>query len=219
MSFKSNTILSLIDEPYRTTLKDSVSPSLDFSIYDIVKKLDSDSVISEILNGSFDNINSKKVLAYLQCFSNAVETALEGNYGIGSVIVNSNWDVITNGKNRVFEQNYPLAFVSHAEMDCIHNHLINHPSDVLSNYTIVSSLEPCPMCSIGILNSGIKSVHIGSLDTLGGWPVSNTSNIIPVFKELFSTTKYVVDDIPAVLKSALLDIFYLTKDQLDKDLS
>lgn len=219
MSFESNAILPLIDEPYRSILINTDSNGLESKIFDIVKKLDSDPVMNEILRGNFETVNSKKVLAYLQCFSLAVEAALDGNYGIGSVIVNSNWDVITNGKNRVFEQNYRWAFVSHAEMDCIGNHFTNHPNDDLSDYSIVSSLEPCPMCSIGILNSGIKSVHIGSLDPFGGWPVSNASNVIPVFKELFSSTDYVLSDIPEVLKWALLEVFSITKHELDKELS
>jgi len=212
-------VLSFVDEPYRSSLSGCFLDDFLLDVSKIINKVDSDPVVQEVLNGPCESISDKITFAYFQCLGLAIEAAMSGNYGIGAVVVNSGYNVVVTGKNRVFENNYPLAFQAHAEMDALQNLFTTYPQIDTSKLKVLSSLEPCPMCTIGIMNSGIESVHIGSLDELGGWPITNHNLMLPVFKEISVSTCYEKANIPEVLAIALSDIFFLTKYQLDKELS
>lgn len=86
------------------------------------------------------------------------EQALKENtYPIGAVIVDKKYNLIAKGRNRVHPNRDATA---HAEIDAIRNagESILNAKVNREKFTIYTSLEPCPMCTGGILFANIKKV-------------------------------------------------------------
>lgn len=90
----------------------------------------------------------------------------ENTYPVGAVIVNENQHIIAKGRNRVHSQQDATA---HAEIDAI-----RHAGKSIfkakingEKFTMYTSLEPCPMCTGGILFANIKKVVWLLNDDLG----------------------------------------------------
>lgn len=95
---------------------------------------------------------------FLEMALEEAELALEENtYPIGAVIVDENYNIISRGRNRVHPENDATA---HAEIDAIRNagQAIFKAKINREKFTIYTSLEPCPMCTGGILFANIKRV-------------------------------------------------------------
>ena len=93
----------------------------------------------------------------------AIKTAHSGmnkNEGgpLGAVIINQNRDVISKGNNKALKENDPTA---HAEIVAIRNACKKLNTYDLSNYTLYTSCEPCPMCLSAIIWANIKNVYYG----------------------------------------------------------
>ncbi|WP_347550017.1 nucleoside deaminase [Pseudalkalibacillus hwajinpoensis] len=90
----------------------------------------------------------------------------ENTYPVGAVIVDENQNLISKGRNRVHPQQDTTA---HAEIDAIRNagkSILNAKIN-REKFTIYTSLEPCPMCTGGILFANIKRVIWLLNDDLG----------------------------------------------------
>lgn len=95
------------------------------------------------------------------------EQALKDNtYPVGAVIVDKNYNLIAKGRNRVHSQQDATA---HAEIDAIRKagQEILNAKVKREEFTIYTSLEPCPMCTGGILFANIKKVVWLLNDDLG----------------------------------------------------
>lgn len=80
----------------------------------------------------------------------------------GAVIVDKEGNIISSAHNMVLGKNDPTA---HAEVTAIRKACeVKHTHD-LSNCTIYSSCEPCPMCLSAIIWSNIKHVYYSSTRT------------------------------------------------------
>jgi|SRR5690625_1374885 len=81
----------------------------------------------------------------------------ENNYPVGAIIVDENGNIIAKGRNKVHPQQDATA---HAEIDAIRNagESIFNAKINGEKFTIYTSLEPCPMCTGGILFAKIKKV-------------------------------------------------------------
>ncbi|QUW23611.1 nucleoside deaminase [Sporosarcina sp. Marseille-Q4063] len=104
---------------------------------------------------------------FLEMALEEAELALEENtYPVGAVIVDENYNLISRGRNRVHPSNDATA---HAEIDAIRNagQAIFKAKIKREKFTIYTSLEPCPMCTGGILFSNIKRVVWLLNDDLG----------------------------------------------------
>lgn len=80
----------------------------------------------------------------------------EGNSGFGAVIVKGN-DVISQAHDSDKISNDPTA---HAEMTAIRKAVVKNRGD-FSDCVLVSTHEPCPMCSTAVIWSGIKMIAFG----------------------------------------------------------
>lgn len=82
-----------------------------------------------------------------------------GGGPFGCVIVDKSNIVVAEGHNRVALDNDPT---SHAEIVAIRNLCAKTNTFDLSNYTLYSSCEPCPMCLSAIYWSRIQNVYYGN---------------------------------------------------------
>lgn len=80
----------------------------------------------------------------------------EGNSGFGAVIIKGN-DLISKARDTDKTSNDPTA---HAEMTAIRR-AAEKTKGNLSNCVLVSTHEPCPMCSTAVVWSGIKNIAFG----------------------------------------------------------
>ncbi|WP_318617536.1 nucleoside deaminase [Sporosarcina sp. YIM B06819] len=104
---------------------------------------------------------------FLEMALEEAEQALkEDTYPVGAVIVDENFNLISRGRNRVHPAQDATA---HAEIDAIRNagQAIFNAKIKREKFTIYSSLEPCPMCTGGILFANIKRVIWLLNDDLG----------------------------------------------------
>lgn len=86
------------------------------------------------------------------------EKALQDNtYPVGAVIVDEDFNVIGKGRNRVHSSQ---DITAHAEIDAMQNAGPAMFDAKINNkkFTLYSTLEPCPMCTGGILFAKIQRV-------------------------------------------------------------
>ncbi|MFJ7936571.1 nucleoside deaminase [Sporosarcina sp. NPDC096371] len=104
---------------------------------------------------------------FLEMALEEAEQALKENtYPVGAVIVDENDNIISRGRNRVHPAQDATA---HAEIDAIRNagQAIFDAKIKREKFTIYTTLEPCPMCTGGILFANIKRVVWLLNDDLG----------------------------------------------------
>lgn len=102
------------------------------------------------------NINQDRY--FLELALDEAEKALnENTYPVGAIIVDENGNIISKGRNKVHPHQDATA---HAEIDAIRNagESIFNAKINGEKFTIYTSLEPCPMCTGGILFAKIKKV-------------------------------------------------------------
>ena len=101
-----------------------------------------------------------------------------GEVPVGCVIVNGDGKVIGRGRNRR-EETHDAS--SHAEMEAIREACASIADWRLSDCTMFVTLEPCPMCAGGIINSRIPTVVFGAKDENTG----SCGSVINLFEERY----------------------------------
>jgi tRNA(adenine34) deaminase len=106
------------------------------------------------------------------CVEQAWEAYCSGSVPIGAVITNETGEILSVGRNRIFDQapesekqisGVPLA---HAELNAL---LALDYAEVDPHLCILYSIvEPCPLCIGAICIAGIKNVHYAARDTWAG---------------------------------------------------
>jgi len=134
-------------------------------------------VIDKFYRG--ETMNLEKDRYYLEMALKEAEKALnENTYPVGAVIVDENYQLIAKGRNRVHPKQDATA---HAEIEAIRNAgpAIFDAKIKQEKFTIYTSLEPCPMCTGGILFANIKKVVWLLNDDLGfgGYRKIKSANI------------------------------------------
>jgi tRNA(Arg) A34 adenosine deaminase TadA len=86
----------------------------------------------------------------------AVESVKKGCGPFGAVITDFSDNIIAEGHNMVTKLNDPTA---HAEIMTIRKACQNLNTYDLSDYTLFTSCEPCPMCLSAIYWARIKTVY------------------------------------------------------------
>ena len=113
-----------------------------------------------------------------QALELAREAAVEGDVPVGCVIVKEG-QVIGRGRNRREERGDATA---HAELEAIRDACAHVGSWRLHGCTLYVTLEPCPMCAGGIINSRIDEIHYGVRDEKSGCCIS----VLDLFSEPFN---------------------------------
>ena len=97
----------------------------------------------------------------------AWDTFVGGNVGVGAVLTDAHGLLAAVGRNRVADQEAPpgrlrTTFLAHAEIDV----LGQLPPGDYEHYTLWTTLEPCPLCSIAIVMGNVGSVVFAARDRL-----------------------------------------------------
>jgi tRNA(adenine34) deaminase len=89
----------------------------------------------------------------------ARRAAAEGNRPLGSLLVNAQGDIVSEGTNRVYTDSDPTA---HGEIMVIRDATRRLRTLDLSDLTLYTTLEPCPMCCWAILESKVGCLVLGA---------------------------------------------------------
>lgn len=119
-----------------------------------------------------------------EALKEAARAREENNWAIGCVIT-LNGKIIARGRNHIYTQQNRLL---HAEVDAIAEMQSHHFDFKGKDFTLYTTLEPCPMCFGAIMLSGIRRVVAGTnLDSSGA---SAMIEHLPEFFQLphFKTT-------------------------------
>ena len=108
----------------------------------------------------------------------AAQAADEGDVPVGCVIVKDG-QVVGEGRNRREEHGDATA---HAELEAIRDACQRLGSWRLHGCTMYVTLEPCPMCAGGIINSRIDTVRYGAKDDKAG----ACGSVLNLFEERFN---------------------------------
>ncbi|KAA0550017.1 nucleoside deaminase [Bacillus sp. BGMRC 2118] len=108
-----------------------------------------------------------------ECLKQAWKSYKKGTFPIGAVITNESGTVIASGRNKVYENKTIQGQIcsnkiAHAEINAILKINNLETNTETKNYTIYSTMEPCPLCFGAIVMSGIRTVNFGARDQVAG---------------------------------------------------
>ena len=113
-----------------------------------------------------------------EAFSLAWQSYKKNTIPIGAVIVDSEGNIISRGRNRIYDEvsNHPLAgtYMAHAEMTAMST-LKDKEHPNVKEYTLYSTMEPCPMCFGTMVMMGIRNLRYAARDGFAGATELNTN--------------------------------------------
>ena len=139
-------------------------------------------------------------------------------YGVGAVLLDERGDVIVEGHNEVYVSGFRSDL--HAEMVVMNKFESAHGRvDAVEHYTLVTSLEPCPMCMTRLIFSGIGTILHVRADDIGGM-VQRKSSLPPIFKEITESNSQVwgMAECSDTLREAAFHIWDQSRHELDRRL-
>jgi tRNA(adenine34) deaminase len=133
----------------------------------------------------------------------AEQAGARGDVPVGCVIVRDG-QIIGEGCNRREENGDATA---HAEMEAIRQACANTGSWRLHGCTMYVTLEPCPMCAGGIINSRVDEVRYGAREEKMGC----CGSVLNLFEERFNHKPRLYrgpleEECEAVLRSFFLEL-------------
>lgn len=115
------------------------------------------------------------------CVEESVAAIKEGNFGVGGCLVKDG-EVIIRGHNQMFNPYFRSDL--HAEMNVMtmfEDRYKNTPN--MDEYSLFTSLEPCPMCTVRLITCGVGKVFYAGLDVESGM-MAALDRLTPVWVEL-----------------------------------
>lgn len=146
----------------------------------------------------------------------ALQAVKSGNFGIGSIVVDSQGEIVASGYNQVFHPYFRSD--RHGEMVAMER-FENQYREVTSmkGYTLYTSLESCPMCMARLITSGCeKIIHIAD-DPLGGM-VHLKDNLPSIWIELAQRQTFAKAKCSVELEEAAQQILLLNVEELNASL-
>lgn len=128
----------------------------------------------------------------------------EGEIPVGCVIADKQGNIIGRGRNRREESH---DATSHAELEAIREACRTTSDWRLGGCTIYVTLEPCPMCAGGIINSRIPTVVFGAKDENTG----SCGSVINLFEERYGHKPAIYGGVRAAESAQLLKDFFQNK--------
>jgi len=116
-------------------------------------------------------MDTTKTAIWNTCLDLAIESFNAQSLAIASVITNADNEILAAGSNQLRDNRNShnkifLSTIAHAEMNAIHNLGITGMTG--RDFTLYTTVEPCPMCMGAIALSRIKKVVIASKDPYAG---------------------------------------------------
>lgn len=124
-----------------------------------------------------------------------------GEIPVGCVITDASGEVIGRGYN-TREETHDAT--QHAEMEAIREACRSVGDWRLSGCTLYVTLEPCPMCAGGIINSRIPTVVYGAKDENTG----SCGSVINLFEERYGHKPALYGGVRAEQSAELLKEFF-----------
>lgn len=125
----------------------------------------------------------------------------EGEIPVGCVIADAQGNIIGRGRNKREESH---DATQHAELEAIRAACRSQGDWRLSGCTIYVTLEPCPMCAGGIINSRIPTVVFGAKDENTG----SCGSVINLFEEHYGHKPAIYGGVLAGESAQLLKDFF-----------
>ncbi|MFW6243195.1 MAG: nucleoside deaminase [bacterium] len=116
-------------------------------------------------------------------FKQAFTSYMHGSVPIGAIITDDNGNIIAKGRNRIFEKESPSNQISwnklaHAEINALLK-VSYHEHENIENYTLYTTMEPCPQCFGALSMSSIKNLKYAAEDSrVGSTNLINTNDFI-----------------------------------------
>lgn len=145
----------------------------------------------------------------------AIEAGLEGNAAIGAILVDEQGAVMRADHNRMFTPYFRSDF--HAEMVLLTRHEDEHRDSDLLGCTLVSSLEPCEMCMIRIINSGVSNVRWVA-DDIGKGAITGPNRLADHWQALADAQDFRKLECPDRLAEIGLEVFVLCAGRITEKL-
>lgn len=137
----------------------------------------------------------------------ALQAAAAGNYGVGAVLVDPRGEMVGRGQNMVFVPHFRSDL--HAEMVVMNSFEEGHRTvNSMRGYTLMCSLEPCPMCLARLLVVGVQVVKFLAYDELAGM-VGHRRHFPTAWQRLWQRQEFVQADVSESLRQLALDVFLL----------
>jgi len=146
----------------------------------------------------------------------AAEAAEAGTYGVGAVLLDADGRVVAEGRNRVYDGGFRSDL--HAEMVLMNEYEASGGSREMARHcTVVTSLEPCPMCMSRLIVAGVGSVLYVSGDALGGM-VQRRHHLPPTFRAIIRSQGQVWQpaECSHELREAAFEIWLESRNRLDQ---
>lgn len=92
----------------------------------------------------------------------------EGNLPIAAVLTDKDGCIVSEGRNHFYHsERFAYAKLDHAEAECLQTLPAGaHPA--IRDYTLYTTMEPCPMCMGTIVMADIRHVQIAAHDPWAG---------------------------------------------------
>ncbi len=133
-----------------------------------------------------------------------------GTYGVGAVILDDKGHILIEGHNEVFVNDFRSDL--HAEMVVINKFEASYQGrHKPGRCTLVTSLEPCPMCMTRLIFAGIGTILHVSEDSMGGM-VQRKSSLPPIFQKITKEQSQIwgLAECSEGLREAAFQIWYET---------
>lgn len=146
----------------------------------------------------------------LEANRQALKSVMQGGYGIGSVLVDQNGEIIAAAHNSQIQEHRSDL---HAEMTLLTKFEESHKAKKYMNVyvykpglTVFSSAEPCPMCYIRINTTGADTKYCtpGPDDGMA----SRTSFLPPAWREMAEKRKVSLGNCSPVMQKISHLLFY-----------
>ena len=135
-----------------------------------------------------------------------------GNFGVGSVLIDGNGDVVVQGHNEIFNPYFRSD--RHGEMVVMDKFEDTHRDAAKpEGYTLYTSLEPCPMCMARLITSVVNRVLYAAPDMAGGM-VHRMKDLPPFWIELGEGKVFAQVECSQELINAASEIFLLNLGEL-----
>ena len=142
----------------------------------------------------------------------ALEAAREGNYGVGAVLTDPSGEIVGRGRNQAFQPRFRSDL--HAEMVVMNDFEDRWPASTdMRGYTLICSLEPCPMCLSRLLIAGVERVKFVARDALGGM-AAHIDHLPEAWQKLRRRQQFVDAQVSEDLRALSLDLFLLNLEAL-----